>query len=108
MLIIAGRSMPCQDVASDVWPRSAASAAKRNTTRERGGAAPEGLRGWDTVSGKVLGSGALGWLGERTPTEHPPGVRHLVGLQSEGDSSHKEGDKRKGGVLGRVELPRGG
>jgi hypothetical protein len=63
VLITAGRSMP--DVASDVWPRSAARAANRNTTREGGGAAPEGLRGWDTVSGEVSGSGALGWLGER-------------------------------------------
>jgi hypothetical protein len=59
------RPMHYRDVALAVWPGCAARVARRNTTREGGGAATEGLRGWDTVSGEVAGSGALGWLGER-------------------------------------------
>jgi hypothetical protein len=65
------------------------------TTRIGDGAAPvgQGMRGW--VFGEVTGAGALGCLGERTSTECPPGVRRLVGLQSEGDSGQKEEDKGK-------------
>jgi hypothetical protein len=58
--------MPCQDVASDVWPRSAASAARRNTTIERGGDEPVGLREWDTVSGERASAEVVGRLGEDT------------------------------------------
>jgi hypothetical protein len=47
--------------------------AKYDKRRRR--CVPEGLRGWDTVSGEVSGSGTLGWLGERTSTERLPRVR---------------------------------
>jgi hypothetical protein len=60
------RSVPFQGSAFADWRCRAARVARRNTTREGGGAAPEGLRGWDTVSGEVSSLGALGWLGERT------------------------------------------
>jgi hypothetical protein len=53
-------------VASVVWPRSAASVARGNRTREGGGAAPEGLRGWDTVSGERASAEVVGRLGEET------------------------------------------
>jgi hypothetical protein len=40
--------------------------------------------------------GKDGRLGGAMTTLRPPGVRHRVGFQSEGDGSHKESDKGKG------------
>jgi hypothetical protein len=53
-------------MASVVWPRSVASVARRNRTREGGGATLEGLRGWDTVSGERASTEVVGRLGEET------------------------------------------
>jgi hypothetical protein len=44
----------------------------------------EGTQG--AVAGEVLGSGALGWLRERTSSECPPGARPCAGPQNTVDS----------------------
>jgi hypothetical protein len=51
-------------------------------TRGQYEAAPtgEGTRG--AVAGEVLGSGALGWLRERTSSECPPGARRCASPQN--------------------------
>jgi hypothetical protein len=62
-------------VASGVWPRSAASADRRNRTRKRAGSAPECQGEWGAVLGDRTSAGVVGWPAEGATKLCLPGVR---------------------------------
>jgi hypothetical protein len=76
----------CQDVASGVWPRSAASADRKIRTRKSAGSAPECQGEWGASYGERMGQEEVGRLGERRPNARPPGVRWRVDSQNAVDS----------------------
>jgi hypothetical protein len=78
-----------------VWPQGAARAARGKGTNIGVGTAPEGRRSRGKVYGEGTSKGAVGQLGERTPTGRPPGVRRLVGSESTVDRGRREEDKHE-------------
>jgi hypothetical protein len=92
----------CEDVASVVWPQSAASVARGYRTIRGDRVAPVSPRTRGTVAGEVMDAGVLGRLGARTPNPRPPGVRRNDFLQDTIERDRREPDKVSG-VLGKAQ-----
>jgi hypothetical protein len=72
----------CEDVASVVWPRSAASMARGYRTIRGDRIAPVSPHTRGTVTGEVTDAGVLGRLEARTSNARPLGVRRNAVCQS--------------------------